>query len=75
MTLFERDDDGPVMNWLGVFAKERMLYALVKVDTAVGELAEGSLGLEGYTTATVSADILSSTAPLCGLSTGFSSIS
>jgi len=63
------------MNWLGVFAKERMLYALVKVDTAVGELAEGSLGLEGYTTATVSADILSSTAPLCGLSTGFSSIS
>ena len=48
----------------------RILYSLVQVDTAVGELAERSLGLEGYYTDTMSADILSST-PLCGLSTGF----
>lgn len=46
------------------------LYVLVKVDATVRELAERSLGLEGYYTDTMSADILSST-PLCGLSTGF----
>lgn len=49
----------------------RILYSLVQVDTAVGELAERSLGLKGYNKQdTMSADILSST-PLCGLSTGF----
>lgn len=48
----------------------KALYVLVKVDATVRELAERSLGLEGYFTDTMSADILSST-PLCGLSTGF----
>jgi hypothetical protein len=48
----------------------RCLYVLVKVDATVRELAERSLGLKGYTTKSMSADILSST-PLCGLSTGF----
>lgn len=47
-----------------------MLYSLVEVNTTVRELAERSLGLKGYTTNSMSADILSST-PLCGLSTGF----
>lgn len=48
----------------------QVLYVLVKVDATVRELAERSLGLKGYTTRSMSADILSST-PLCGLSTGF----
>jgi hypothetical protein len=47
-----------------------VLYVLVEVNATVRELAERSLGLEGYYTDTMSADILSST-PLCGLSTGF----
>ena len=56
--------------YLAASLARQVLYVLVEVNTTVRELAERSLGLEGYFTDTMSADILSST-PLCGLSTGF----